>query len=702
MNFYGFRSLQSSAASEIAPWDWSPAQEQRDAVTRAAKAARQRAITKHGWLVYSPVRARVSTAYVETSNPAAGVRGMVLDYDVPLVPEHLEKVLGQLDDELLPQYIERTLSGNFRLVWVFDRDVPAADGQFVELVWRALADRIKPFDLHPGLDGASFRPFQRWTAGLEWMEVGGPAALPANVLLAAVWDAGKRFRQESKADIPLAKIHEEIDRRWPGGWEGEFELNALGKRFWDPAADNPHAAMVKADGFVCFTGPTALVTWEDLLGKDWVAKAREDRLADATAGIFFDGRAYWHLVGDGMWKPRSREDTMLELQDRGFDARVTKGKTVSDCGRLLNLIQKANRVDAAVSLVNYPPGLCTVRRQRLLNISRVQALQPGPGPVTTAEFPWLWDFLQGHFARPEHKPLDHFLAWLQRAYRALLEHRRDMGQALFLCGPRQNGKTLLALRIIAPMLGETYADPFDYLTGRTSFNSELFESFLWCLNDADSPRDGEKGSVLSKIKDTVVNPAHNYHRKFGDRAQVDWQGRLVVTLNDDPGSVALLPEVNSNTADKLCFFASQGYSKPWPSNRVIEQTIADELPKFARWLLDWEAPAEVIENSRVGVKSFFDPHVLETSRRQSYAYNFRELLVSWVRCSWAEEATKTLTPTELMAHLNGCEPVAALARDWKVPTAARALTTLARDPHSGVIHNDGAERSFTLHRNLLS
>ena len=381
---------------------------------------------------------------------------------------------------------------------------------------------------------------------------------------------------------------------------------------------------------------------------------------------------------------------------------MTKGKTVSDCGRLLNLIQTANRIDGAVSLVNYPTGLCTVRRQRILNISRVSAMKPAAGPCGPEQFPWLWEFLQGHFANPEHRPLDHFLAWLQRAYGALLEHRRDMGQALFICGPRQNGKTLLAVRIIAPMLGEVYADPFDYLCGRTSFNSELFDAYLWCLNDADSPREGEKGSVLSKIKDTVVNPHHSYHRKFGDRAQVDWLGRLVVTLNDDPASVGLLPEVNSNTVDKLCFFASQTYGKEWPSNKVIETTLDKELPFFCRWLLDWAPPADVIENSRVGVKSYFDPHVLETSRRQGYAYNFRELLQNWVRASWQEALQeKILTPTELMANLNGCEPVAALARDWKVPQAAKALTTLARDGRSGVTYNDGADRSFTIHRSIL-
>lgn len=701
MLFFGFRDLRASTATEVEPWAWEPAEAQRQAVTSAAKSARNAAMNKHGWLVYSPVRATVPTAYVETSNPAAGVRGMVLDYDLPLIEEHLAKLLSKLDDELKPQFIEKTLSGNFRLVWLFCRDVPAPDSQFIEMVWRSLGDRIQPYDLHPGLDGASFKPFQRWTSGIEWIQITEHPHLPEPVLMEVLWDVGQKYRQDAKGDLPLEKVAAEIESRFPGAWKGDFALNARGPRFWDPTADNPMGAMIKPEGFLCFTGPKPLVTWEELLGAEWVRKTREDRLSDATANIYFDGRTYWHMIGTNLWKPRSREDTLLELMDRGFDNRVTKGKTVSDCGRLLNLIQTANRIDAAVSLVNRPPGLNQIRQQRVLNITRVTAMAPASGTFTTADFPWLWEFLSGHFANPEQRPLEHFLAWLQRAYKALLERRPYMGQALFICGPRQNGKTLLALKVVAPLLGEVYADPFDYLTGRTSFNSELFDSFLWVLNDADSPRDGEKGSVLSKIKDTVVNPTHQSHRKYGDKAQVDWQGRLVVTLNDDPASVGLLPEVNSNTADKMSFYASQAYVKGWPSNHVIEATLEKELPLFARWLVDWAAPEDVIENSRVGVKSYFDPHVLETSRRQSYSYNFRELLVNWVRAAWADELEKVVTPTELMAHLNNCEPVAALARDWKVPYAARALTTLARDPHSGITYNDGADRSFTIHRKIL-
>ena len=60
----------------------------------------------------------------------------------------------------------------------------------------------------------------------------------------------------------------------------------------------------------------------------------------------------------------------------------------------------------------------------------------------------------------------------------------------------------------------------------------------------------------------------------------------MVTLNDDPQSIGILPEVNFNTSDKLMFFSSLPYEKQWPERDELESTIERELPFFARWLLD--------------------------------------------------------------------------------------------------------------------
>jgi len=102
----------------------------------------------------------------------------------------------------------------------------------------------------------------------------------------------------------------------------------------------------------------------------------------------------------------------------------------------------------------------------------------------------------------------------------------------------------------------------------------------------------------------------------------------------------------------------------------------------------------------VGVKSYFDPHILEASRQQAYAYNFHELIHSWVRLSgtWTEDGRDSWegSPTQLMAEVGSCDPLASVAKEWKVSAAAKALTSLARVGDSGVSFVDGSERNFRI------
>lgn len=698
--------IDTDAGAEGTPWTWAAKPETVELVTKVPKTGRNSylAALKEGWCVYSPVRSTSGLSRSSNGNPPAGVRGFVCDYDVTLIHEHLEKLLHKMPPKLQPQWVEMSLSGNFRLVWTFAEEVAVADGAYLSLFWEALAARIKPAELHPGLDKASFKPDMVWSHGggawAPWM----PTPLSREFLTEVAWEAGKKYaRREAPCDVPMPKIAGEVMKRWPNRWHGEFAAGMTGVRFWDDNADNPGGCMVKPDGLLCFTGPVGWMSWADLLGKEWVDQAREDSLQEALEGVYFDGRSYWsdHAT---VWRSVSREDLILELQDRGFDPRTPKGQTISPAGKMLNLIQKSRRIDIAMPLVNYRPGVQKVRGQEVLNTSRIKALTPAEGTaVPERDFPWLWHFLQNHFApHPDGKnPLDHFLAWLQRAYVGLHEFRPLMGQATFVCGPKANGKTLLGLRVISPLLGNNFADPYPWLRGQTSFNAELFHSYLWVLNDVDSPKDGERHTLLSRVKDLVVNPSHHYNVKFGAQGQMDWTGRLFATLNDDPASVGLLPEVNSNTQDKLMFFRSQPYPGEWPANVVVEATLKKELPFFARWLLDWSAPKAVKEGSRVGVVSYFDPSIDEHSRQQTSAYSFAELLDTWIACSWEEEQLERKgNPTTLMGELNNCVAIQAMAREWKITQIAKALTTLARSSDSRVRLLPGPERIFVIHRHI--
>jgi hypothetical protein len=254
-------------------------------------------------------------------------------------------------------------------------------------------------------------------------------------------------------------------------------------------------------------------------------------------------------------------------------------------------------------------------------------------------------------------------------------------------------------RVLRPIFGGMQGDPYEYLMNQNRFNVELFEAYFWAMDDAAAPRGEHRGSVLSKLKAFAVNPSHRIEEKHQTAKSLEHVGRLSVTLNDDPGSLALLPEINDNTRDKFCFFATRPYSGKWPTNAALERTLAEELPHFLHWLLEWQPPEDLLENSRMGVKSYFDPDLLGTAQKTEFAYNFLELLRAWIATSWADDVTeRTYNPTGLMSDFALHPALAPLVREWKTATVTHCLTTLARQTGSGVTHADTHKRTFRITR----
>jgi len=620
----------------------------------------------------------------------------------------IRSYLDQMDPAVvLPNFVEISLGLKVRLVWVFEREILVRDNQFCNELMSALFVKMRVPTLLPGYDKASEKPTQLWSNGAEWHLV-NEKPMSWNIVFGMAADVGAKS-ESGRSEIPIELIAGEVEKRFPGRWQGEFELGASGVRFWDATADCPSGCQVKPDGMLCFTGRAGFAKWGEILGFGWVNAQRALNLTNAAGETYFDGHRYWEF-NCGRWYDMIRLDINLRLKTRGIASKTAKGQTVSDVDRVLAHIQMANRIDGAATLINFRPGIVNLYGSRILNTSRLRRLEPVSKTQVepSQDFPWLWDFLTGLFDRRDLNSVEFFLAWLKRAYRAVLEFEPLMGQCVFLCGPHNNGKTLLCAHIIKPLLGGVMANPYKYFVGETDFNSELFEAALWAMNDEDSPSDERaKRKLQVKLKAVTVNPEHTFHPKFQKKVSIPWTGRVFITLNDDPASVGILPEVNCNTADKLMFFASLPYAAEWGERRETEARIAAELPYFARWLLDiYKPPAEIVVGGRMGVKSFFDPRILALSEQQNYAYNLLELVATWCKDAPAFTDTDTDkwegTPSDLLAHIAMADHLVPLLRDWTVPKLAKSLTALARTNSSGITFVEGTDsRRFRLVRNAI-
>lgn len=703
--FFVGNNLVSGALVEGAPWFYRPDPLALTKLRAMPKPERKRLLQRPDteWQVYTPVRAMVVSNPVSATNPPIGIRGFAADFDLNVPREAVLPLLEQMPVATRPTYLEISLGGRYRLVWTFAREILVVDIAHANEFLAAFAEFVNASKVFPGYDPSSEKVTQRWTNGGEWKEVTNQP-VPVDILVGIAIKAAKKAQvlSSGQAEIPLDVVAAEVEKRFPGRWAGPFELDNLGVRFWDPAADAEAGAQVKPDGMLCFTGKVAFMRWTDIFGKAWCDEQGVRHTGKAANGVYFDGRNYWRFFS-GQWWGTGRQDIELTLKVAGLSSRVPKGSTVSEVDKVLHYIQTEQRVVGAAPMINHRPGVVEQRGQRMLNTSTLRALEPAAVP---SDFPWIRDFLWGLFARPEDKPLEHFLAWLKRSYTAFREYKPLMGQAVFLAGPAHNGKTLLNLHIAANMLGGRTGNPYPYMVGDTEFNDELFGFYLWAINDEESPATpAARAKFQARLKASVVNPTHTYHPKFQARVPLDHVGRLFSTLNDDPDSISFLPEVNPNTRDKLMFFASQAYKGAWGTNEQTEAKIAAELPHFAAWLLAWEPPAEVLEHSRVGVKSFFDRHVIDAALQQAYAFNFRELLSAWVGQAiyWSDDGVEVWegTPTELQSMIGACEGLASPLKEWKVAQIAKALTSLARVGSSGIEHIDGSDRRFKISKSAF-
>lgn len=705
--FFVAPNLVETSLVEGKPWDFLIAEED-NWPKKLPKAKRRSSLLQPDavWNVYTAVRGYAKNLLVSKSNPPAGLRGLVADYDMVTSVDEVCKYLDQIPENIHPNFIEVSLGNKIRLVWVFEKEILIPSTEFcIELITHFFNKMGVP-NLLAGYDPiGSLKPTERWSNGGIWYTV-KETPLPWDYCFGMVCDVSKKSKLFAQSQIPLETVAAQVEKCWPGRWSGDFRIDALGIRFWDESADNPTGCQVKPDGMLCFTGDTPFMKWEALFGRPWCEEQRILNLGKAGEHLFFDGNVYWEQQS-ARWVSVKRPDALLRLKGRGLSDKCGKGETQSDVERVLDHIQQVNRVEGAAPFINYPPGLLEMNGLRFLNVANLQITQPVPGQFgdPAKDFPFIANFIRGHFARPELGPLDYFLTWLKFGHQAFLNYERHVGQAIFLCGPRNNGKTLLCNRIVAPLLGSRTANPMDYLTGQTTFNDELFHAGLLALNDEDAPRnDGERAKMLARLKAFVVNPSHTYHPKFCSRLSLEWTGRVFVTLNEDPASVGILPEKNGNTFDKLMFFASQAYQGHFPTQKETERIVAQELPYFSDWLLnDYCPPDNVLSGDyRGGVVSYFDPVILELSRQQLYAYNLEELLRAWFRVApyWTDEAREdwTGTPTDLLTDMGSYEPLKNVVREWNQSRVAKALTALARQGTGGVELNSATGRDFRIVR----
>ena len=626
---------------------------------------------------YSGLEGLIAASRIDSkNNPAVFLHWLVADYDGEINQNMRDTVLERCVD-FKPQYICRTFSGGARLLWKLEEPFPLHKNDLTAKLLKHIRKKLKLSKTLVGLDTAAFEdPAKYYEAGTDWVHLSDDV-IPAPFMMQWAIESTHNYAWKKLGpSIPMELIAEEVEKQYPGQWQGEFEVGVRGVRFWDSSADNMTAAVIRESGMQCFTGGQAFVPWSAILGGKFVRQFQADQIGGAVSEVYFDGREYWTQLANGQWQASNKSDLALHLKvERGLSAIVPRGSTFSEVDQALHRIQKQQCIVCAAPLIHRPKGIVYIDGFRVLNTSTVAVFQPSEkqdvDPAT--DFPWLENYFATLFNPVEQ--LDYFYAWLRRWYASALDGKMRPGQASFFAGVPNTGKTLLSTLILSRTFGG-HIDASSFLSGEDGFNSHLFNSAVWAVDDVVPLTDNKSHLKFSAlIKKMAANRTFSVREKYRVDKLIEWNGRVVVTCNTDPESIRILPDVDLSNRDKINLFrVAERDTFSFPNN--VAEIIQAELPFFLRWLLDWSPPDHVLGDSRYGVQTYCEASLFEAARHSSSAYSFLEVLMKFfegqVSDVWTGSATELLS-----AMLNDQDGLAGIASKYTTRQVGRELSKLA-------------------------
>lgn len=737
---YALPNLASSRISECKPWEEVPS-------VAPPKTDWNQPNVDH--LFYSGFEGSFDSLRIDSkNNPAVRLHWIVADYDGD-IDQHTHDGVLERCTLFKPRYICRTASGGARLLWKLAEPFPLHNSELTRRLMRHIRKKMKLSKLLGGFETGAFEnPDLYYEAGTDWIPL-SDEEIPASYMMQWSIESADGYKWNKLGlSIPMEIVARAVERRFPGRWQGDFQVGARGVRFWDPDADNETAAVVRESGMQCFTGTQAFVPWSTILGHRFVKQFKEDRIARSVEEIYHDGRDYWLRHPNKNWVYVNKGDLIMSLKvDHKLRSRALRGDTASEIDYALCLIRDHQHIDCASPLVHRPDGIVQVNNHCVLNISSVKMLQPAteeeyiqasqgrascpsaplsapqqsnspsanaaslretipsaPPPnaqclePSACPYPWIRDFFTGFFDPFEQ--LDYFYAWLKRWYESALSKRMEPGQAAFFAGEPNCGKTLLSNVILSRIFGG-HADASSFLSGEDSFNSHLFTKAVWTVDDV-VPLSNRRSHMKfsAQIKKMAANRTFSVREKYRVDQFIEWNGRIVVTCNTDPESIRILPDVDLSNRDKINLFRTAKRSSfVFPDN--VAEIIDAELPFFLRWLLGWKPPGHVVGDTRFGVKTYCEDSLMEAARQSSSAYSFLEVMLKFFEGQeevfWQGSATELLS-----AMLNDDDGLARIASRYSPTSVGRELSKLASQNYPLTQHRNGTKRIFGPSMWLLS
>lgn len=552
-------------------------------------------------------------ARVTSANPVRLLKGLVADYDTHNDWQRMQDKLRSGGFRYPPTFITKTFSGWMRFIWVFEKPIPI-DPRIVPYFFAELKKIIKHHTILNGYDKNSDLATQYFHIGEDVQEGGG--IITHDICVTALLKAASKANFDSDDTlIPMSVLEKEVHKRFPDRWMGPFEEGSRGALFWVPDGVDREGCEIFAEGVYSYSDRCGgFLTWRDIFGSDFVQAYEQQKVGAILDEYWFNGRQFFKLL-DGAVKCIPRDQLYLELKQRGFNSTVKKGReNISELQNTILLISNTNRVDLEAPIYfRRSQRIVESGGYVILNTSQCSPIKPASEGDPT-KFKFIDKFIKHTFTK---EALPYALAHAKVQYESALYEQLQTGQAVILVGKASRGKTLYSNAIIGGLMGG-HADASDFVQGRTKFNKNLADCAQWVTDDSTVAASfSDKRLATETLKRIVANARVSYMPKHVDAVDLEWSGRVYLTCNEDANSLQVIPTLDSSNADKIMAFTVNSEQYDFPPREKLALIIQEELPYFAKYLLEYTPPKEVIGDNRYIVRSYLDPKVAQAAYENS-------------------------------------------------------------------------------------
>jgi hypothetical protein len=245
---------------------------------------------------------------------------------------------------------------------------------------------------------------------------------------------------------------------------------------------------------------------------EWVRLTDSNLRQEDTAftGVVYESLKSKYLLtsAEGEWMKVGETQVKNYLEtNRGLQ--MGSGATSKQMRECMDFITRKSNVHISTPLAGYGTGIYSFDGKRVLVTSSPKIIRP------KADFwPTIASVLEGMLGEEQ---IEYFYGWLKIAYTALATGKLVPGQMVVFAGPKDCGKSFAQNYIVTPILGGRHAKPYQYMTGQTAFNSELFQGeHLIIADEVPATEYKERIAFGASIKNLVAEPSQRYHAKGVD------------------------------------------------------------------------------------------------------------------------------------------------------------------------------------------